>query len=101
MMFPCRPLGRPILPWEVAMQSNFLRSTVLAGAVATALCVLGLWGGVSAQPQQGGQQPFRNAVEQREELIQVLREIKLLLKEQNSLLRTLTAKGPADAPKRN
>jgi hypothetical protein len=39
------------------------------------------------------QLPFRNAVEQRQDMIRELQEIKNLLKEQNSLLRTWLAKG--------
>jgi hypothetical protein len=67
---------------------------VAAGAVATG--VLGLWYGADAAPQ-GGQPPFRNAVEQREEMIHELREIKLLLKEQTALLRTLAPPGHGHA----
>ena len=50
------------------------------------LCVLGFYSSSGAAPQ-GGQPPFANAVEQRNETIRELREIKELLKEQNALLR--------------
>jgi hypothetical protein len=79
------------------MKRNILRGLVLAACGAVMLGMLELLGGAAAAPQ-GGQQPFRNAVEQRDEMIQELREIKLLLKEQNALLRTLTVKAPPDAP---
>ena len=36
---------------------------------------------------QGGKQPFANAVEQRNEIIRELQQIRTLLKEQNLLLR--------------
>ena len=79
------------------MKRNFLRSVVLVACGAAMVGVLELLGGAQAAPQSG-QQPFRNAVEQREDMIQELREIKLLLKEQNALLRTLTAKAPPHVP---
>jgi hypothetical protein len=81
------------------MRKQLLRSVGLVGCGAAVVGVLGFFVGVDAAPQ-GGQPPFRNAVEQREEMIQELREIKLLLKEQNALLRTMTAKGHADATPR-
>ena len=85
------------------MQSNILRSMALVAAGAVGAGVLGLFGGRAASRQggvpQGGQLPFRNAVEQREDMIRELREIKTLLQEQNSLLRKLSATGPLDARK--
>jgi hypothetical protein len=82
---------------EVLMKRNILRSLVLVACGAALVGVLELLGGAQAAPPSG-QQPFRNAVEQRDEIVQELREIKLLLKEQNALLRTFTAKAPFDAP---
>jgi hypothetical protein len=79
------------------MKRNILRSLVLVACGAAMAGVLEFWGGALAAPPSG-QQPFRNAVEQRDEMIQELREIKLLLKEQNALLRTLAVKTPPDAP---
>ena len=48
----------------------------------------------SGAAQAGGEQPFANAVQQRNEMIRELQEIKLLLKEQNALLRATLAKDP-------
>lgn len=39
------------------------------------------------------QLPFRNAVEQRQEMIRELQEIRALLKEQNALVRSWLARG--------
>jgi hypothetical protein len=80
------------------MKRNMLRSLMLVACGAVLMGVLELLGGAQAAPPAAGQQPFRNAVEQRDEMIQELREIKLLIKEQNALLRTLTAKTPPDVP---
>jgi hypothetical protein len=55
---------------------------------AVAIGVLGFYSTSGAAPNpQAGQPPFNNAVEQREGMLRELREIKELLKEQNSLLR--------------
>ncbi len=48
--------------------------------------VLGFYDVLSAAPQSG-QQPFANPVDQRQQMIAELVEIKALLKEQNALLR--------------
>jgi hypothetical protein len=58
----------------------------LAAANAVALSVLGFYSTSGAAPQSG-QLPFANSVTQRDDMIQELREIKELLKEQNALLR--------------
>lgn len=50
--------------------------------------VLGFYGSTAAAPAAGGQPPFANAVEQRMEMIALLRELRDLLKEQNALLRS-------------
>jgi hypothetical protein len=78
------------------MRIPYFRSLAAAVGIAVVAGVLGLIAGVEAAPQ-GGQPPFRNAVEQREDMIRELQEIKHLLKEQNALLRTL-AKDPGHAP---
>ena len=64
--------------------------------------VLLAWGVLSfherpADASQAGRQPFGNAVEQRNAIIKELREIKALLKEQNTLLRA-PAKKPSKKP---
>ncbi|QDU94760.1 hypothetical protein [Lignipirellula cremea] len=56
---------------------------LLFGNVAV-ICVLCFYEATSASPQQ----PFNNATQQREETIRELREIKTLLREQNTLLRS-------------
>ena len=53
--------------------------------IVVGFCVLGFYSLVTAAP--AGQPPFANSVEQRAEMIAELREIKELLKEQNTLLR--------------
>ncbi|MBW3598847.1 MAG: hypothetical protein KY475_16425 [Planctomycetes bacterium] len=78
------------------MHRNIVRFCALAALGLLAACSLVMWNGADAAPQ-AGQQPFRNAVEQREEVIRELREIKLLIKEQNALLRTLAPKGAPHA----
>jgi len=63
--------------------------------------VLGFYGTSDAAPRSGGQPPFANAVEQRMEMISLLREIRDLLKEQNALLRNGEAKVQvAESPKK-
>ncbi len=59
---------------------------MLIGVNVLVWCVLGFYGTSGAAPQ-GDRQPFNNAVEQRNEMIRELSEIKALLKEQNALLR--------------
>jgi hypothetical protein len=58
---------------------------LLAGNVVM-VCMLGLYQPPSAAPRED--QPFANAVEQRLEMIRLLRETNALLKEQNELLRS-------------
>lgn len=74
------------------------RWLALAAGNAIALSVLGFYSTSGAAPQSG-QPPFNNAVEQRDSMVRELREIKELLKEQNSLLRSGAAK-PNDQVKR-
>jgi hypothetical protein len=64
---------------------------IFAGAML--LGMLGLWGTAGAQNPPGapgaGRPPFANAVDQRDEMIRELREIRGLIKEQNALLKQL------------
>jgi len=53
-------------------------------AVAVVLCVLCFYETSGAAP---GAPPFKNAVQQREEMLRELQEISKLLREQNTLLR--------------
>lgn len=62
------------------------RWMMLALANALALCMLGFYSIGGAAPQSG-QPPFANPVDQRADMVRELREIKELLKEQNTLLR--------------
>lgn len=59
-----------------------------AVGLAVVACMLGLWQSSSAAERTGGEPPFANAVEQRQESNALLREIRDLLKEQNTLLRS-------------
>lgn len=73
-----------------------------AWIAALLLCIgmLGFWGTVAAQNQAksgAGQPPFASAVDQREEMIRELREIRSLMKEQNALLKQLVEQGNANA----
>jgi len=63
--------------------------TLLIVANVLFLCVLSLYRTIDAAPPRA-QQPFANAVEQRMGMIEELREIKVLLREQNALLRSGT-----------
>ena len=62
------------------------RWTLLVAANALALGMLGFYSQLGAAPP-AGQPPFANPIDQRLDMIRELREIKELLKEQNSLLR--------------
>ena len=62
------------------------RWTLLAAANLLALGVLGFYSTLGAAPP-AGQPPFANPIDQRQDMIRELREIKELLKEQNNLLR--------------
>ena len=63
------------------------------------LCVLSFYRTTDAAPPKA-QQPFANSVEQRMEMINELREIKGLLKEQNALLRSGDVKVVVVDPKK-
>lgn len=78
------------------------RYTLLVFANLVLLGVLGFYSTSGAAPQ-AGQPPFANPVEQRADTVRELREIKELLKEQNALLKSGTAKQnhvvqPANSP---
>ena len=67
-------------------QRHYLAALLLVAGV------LGLWGIAGAQPAPesgAGRPPFANAVDQRDEMIRELREIRTLIKEQNALLKQL------------
>ncbi|MDX1947429.1 MAG: hypothetical protein SFU86_18655 [Pirellulaceae bacterium] len=66
------------------MSAPVFRWSLPAAFVGLVVGVLGFYGSGIAAPQQP---PFASSVEQRSEMIQELREIKELLKEQNALLR--------------
>jgi len=81
------------------MNKQSLRTAAFLTLNIAAVCVLGFYSTTAAAPQ--GQPPFIDPVEQRGEMIQQLREIKDLLKEQNALLRSGATKAAVhDAPKR-
>jgi hypothetical protein len=71
---------------------------VLANALA--VCVLSFYRTSGAAPQ-GAQPPFANAVDQRNEMIRELQEIRVLLQEQNALLRAESAPKPAASNRRS
>ena len=66
------------------------RWAVLILANVLFCCVLSFYGTSDAAQTRGNppQEPFANSVQQRMEMINQLREIKTLLKEQNALLRS-------------
>ncbi len=71
-----------LIAWRRAAWPALLSAGVLFGGV------LGFYGSSDAAPGTGGQPPFANAVEQRMEMIALMREVRDLLKEQNALLRS-------------
>jgi hypothetical protein len=80
------------------MQVRSFPVLALFAANAIALCVLGFYNTTHAAPL--GTPPFADAVEQRGEMLQQLREIKDLLKEQNALLRGNAKSVSHEVPKR-
>jgi hypothetical protein len=66
--------------------ANSMRWAMLVAGNALLVGVLGFYSTSGAAPQSG-QPPFNNSVEQREQQVRELREIKELLKEQNALLK--------------
>jgi len=75
----------------------FSRWTWLVIANVVVVGMLGFYSTLGAAPQTG-QPPFANQVEQLDEQIRELREIKELLKEQNALLRSGRTKATNVAP---
>jgi len=61
--------------------------TMLIVANVVCYCVLSFYQTGVAAPRAGGVPPFANAVEQRIEMINQLKQVNQLLKEQNALLR--------------
>lgn len=63
-----------------------ITATILIAAMLVSWGMLSFYA-TSKAAADGASQPFGNAVEQRNEIIRELREIKNLLKEQNAILR--------------
>ena len=61
---------------------------LLVAASVLCYCVLSFYQADAATPRGGGKPPFANSVEQRMEMIRLLRDIKDELKQQNALLRS-------------
>jgi hypothetical protein len=76
------------------------RWTLWLAANMLLLGVLGLYQTTDASQKTGGQPPFANPVEQRQEMIGCLREIRDLLREQNALLRSGEVKVVVEEAKR-
>jgi len=81
------------------MKHQFPKWSGLLVVAAVGLYVLGFYSSSGAAPQ-GVQPPFANPIDQRNEMIRELREIKELLKEQNSLLRGTTKTNGTATPQR-
>jgi len=73
------------------------RWMLLITANVLAVGVLGFYSTLGAAPQ-AGQPPFANPIDQRNEMVRELREIKDLLKEQNMLLKSGAAKIDVNKP---
>jgi hypothetical protein len=68
------------------MRTFVTSASIRTAALAAAVCVLGFQQNGSAQPKPS-HEPFANSVAQQAEMIQLLKEINLQLKEQNNLLK--------------
>jgi len=77
----------------------WIRSALPSAAVAALVYVLGFYQASSAQPPKS-HEPFANSVAQQAEMIQLLKDISLQLKEQNALLRTGTLNVTLVEPKK-
>jgi hypothetical protein len=73
--------------------------TMLTAANVLFFCVLGFYQSSSAQPREGNV-PFPIPEEQRGEMINLLTEVKQLLKEQNALLRSGNLRVVVTVPKK-
>ena len=71
------------------MHSLSIRSKLAVAAGGALLCMLGFYSLLSAAPP--GRPPFEDAGQQREAIVQELREIRALIKEQNALLKEVIA----------
>jgi hypothetical protein len=74
-----------------------LRWSLFVAANVVVWCVLSFYQASSAAPG-AGQLPFANSVDQRQQVIRELQEIKALLKEQNALLRLQNSKNQNNEP---
>lgn len=72
---------------------------VFAAGNALALCMLGLYGTLQAEPREGNL-PFPIQEDQRHDMITLLTDIRDLLKEQNALLRSGKLRVVASQPKK-
>ena len=77
---------------EAAMKKPNTVLLYWAAIAATAACGIGLVMGQTGKEAGSGQLPFANAVDQRNEIIVELKQIRQLLKDQNEFLRTLVKK---------
>jgi hypothetical protein len=86
------------------VNTSLIRRICWVAPICLLVGVLGLWGTAGAQNEGtpgAGKPPFANAIDQREEMIRELREMRALMKEQNSLLKQLVEHAQANAkPKR-
>jgi hypothetical protein len=67
------------------MRRRHWQGPLAIAAMGVFLCVLGFYRTTSAQ-QPAGTPPFANSVEQRQEIIEQLKELNQLVKQQNDLL---------------
>ncbi len=77
------------------MNRKALAWTLLIVANVLVISVLSLHRSTDAAPPTA-RQPFSNSLEQRNNMIEELREIKALLKEQNTILRGIAAQEKPD-----
>jgi len=77
-------MNRKALAWTLLIVANML-----------VISVLSLHRSTDAAPPSG-RPPFSNSVEQRSNMIKELREIKALLREQNTILRGIAAQEKPD-----
>ena len=73
---------------------------VLLAANALCYCVLSFCQTTDAAPPSGGGPPFANAVQQRIEMIELLKDIRAQLRQQNALLKSGDLKVVVSEPKK-